>query len=1396
MAVPTVYIGKKPQPQTELDDIDTPGVVPAQWSPVGDVPLPPSRPGAGEWSAVEDVPLPAQSAGGNPWAAVEDVPLPQGSEVPVRGGASVGADAGTQPPVSAPLDPAVQQAGQESRQFFGREFDLAPSSGLVMRPDDRSWAEKFRGIIPDPFRIPQRTAERFNEGVQTMQQPGVLPKILGGAQAVFSPISGASDALARDPVLQATGDLKKANDAKTLLELTAPGIGLGARNLAPAVAGRTMREAPEVAAAVPRLPPPPAGTLPPLEPPVNPLSAQVLRGPRPAANKQFQSADDVRNYRDPKIEAQLAEAEKFKAQAAEHRAAFMPEYEVANRRAAQSGVANDEDQQVLRYLSERGRNAWAAMSRAEEAQKAASAESVAERLRRAAPPGYTVEIEKSPSAYGGTRAERAITGEQSDYSVHLVDPDGNIVGSVNPYFGGSFDWLDRFLQTGRSPAAPKHPGMDGDAMDDLRLRREEAPTAEVRPLPSTRVIPQAEPVEPGTQLGGAGGGGRPPIDRNASPGEMAEPPKRGLSDAEKEVLGSIGKRPGMLARAGAKAKDMATHPQETADTAVTQIFDNLHPFRVADRELESVRGVGEPTIHELARLTRGSPGGAQHAIKFGTYDFRTGAQNGPGLEEITRGVNADGLRAYMLARRTIELSNRGIKTGVNPAAAQRVAQETGGYYEKVFRDVVDYQDRVLNYYKDAGFVSDKGYAAMKQLNQEYVPLQKIVDEIANNKPGPNLTVRQIINKIKGSDDYKNVDPLKSIVDNTYTMMTLAERNRALTAFVDRVEKLQGGLPTLARKAGDTGQRLLAGPSGEGEVASNASFIRGRAFHPSDDTMTVWQNGRPVYYKVDPKIAAAAKGLGEAELGTLTKILGTASRGIRHGATSDPFYMISNLIVDQVSAAAQSKTGYKPFLDWLSGVKSMAGKDQNYKDWLKTGGSQSVRYSSEYDPARRDLNMLSNNQNVLQRATAPLKHPLEGLTAAKEVVENATKVGEFKRIMGQVEKLRKQFEAEGDAASIGTDIDAKRRAAYQSRNVTQDFQARGANPQLQQLNAITAFLNGNLQGMSRELENIALSGRKQAGNAMKIYGAMIALPSIYTWVANHGDPRYDDAPWFEKDRYWLVLPSDPTKDPIKVRKPFFPGTVVGSGIERGLEQMFGKNPEAFKGFAASVRGSIAPPFMPNFVQPVLDQYTNKNSFTGAPIIPERDRRVDAPLQKGPGTSELAKQVGEKFGLSPRIIDHYLQGYGATIGAQGVRSLDGLLRPSGSPAKPDTGWKESPFIRRFFARQPGRQPITDFYDNFNKYNELKQSAARLQKQGVPEQAQKYLDQIGENMDGFYKMMNAFSSNIRAIEDDRTMGGAEKREAILSNLRDMVELAKIGNGAYRIGQDQVRERANGLR
>ncbi len=925
-------------------------------------------------------------------------------------------------------------------------------------------------------------------------------------------------------------------------------------------------------------------------------------------------------------------------------------------------------------------------------------------------------------------------------------------------------------------------------------------------------------IPPGDVPPGAGAGpsGFP---RATEFGEVVDPVSRPLSEAEKTILSGIGKRKVELPTA-----------QEAADAAITKIFDNLHPFKRADETLEAVRAPGEATIHELARITRGSPGNASHFINHGTVDYTTGQVTGPGLAEITRGYDANKLRAYMLAERTLELERRGIAAGFDVNAAREVVNASGQYYARVFKEIKDYQNRVLQYYKDAGFISDAGMRLMQQLNQEYVPLKRVIQEAGSNGVGKNLRVRQVVRAIKGSEEYKTLDPLASIVDNTYTMIALAERNRALTAFLDRNMRLQSSMPGApmvrpARGIGDNGgPPMLDAPKGTAvaaprpalpstlmarrdnpmeqgaaELARNIGFIRGKSFRPDDDTITIWKDGKPQYWKTTPEIAAAAKGLGEPELHALVNMAGTFSRGLRHGVTNDPVYILYNVIRDQVAGTMQSESGYRPFLDWLIGGAHIVGKTDVYKAWLRSGGSQSARYAREYDPAKRDLNMLYNNEGPVSRALGKVKHPIQSLEGFKDAFESASRVGEFNRALRQIANLRRQLETGpqlpkqpntfGNVPAHVTPEDL-RRAGWRSRDALVDFQARGSDALIQQMNAVTTFLNGNLQGFFKEAQQAGPNRIKHAGGVAL---GLIALPSIYTWMAGHGDPRYDNAPAHERDNNWLILPPDPNKPAIKVPKPWLPGQ-IGSGIERSLDAMNGK-PDAFKGFSGSVLHAITPPLMPTALVPWMENYFNKSTFHGGPIDPPTQERNLLPGERGnPSTSNFSRTMGEAFGVSPNKLDNLIQGYGGTLASQGVRVFDPALRRKEYGESAKTEWSESPFLRRLYARNPATQPITDFYENAEKMAQTRGSARKAAREGRSAEADKFNEEVVVNLDGARRQMSALTRQIRAIEVDPTMKGEDKRKQMMELVRQQVAVAKGANELYRSGAKALQEKRSG--
>ena len=105
--------------------------------------------------------------------------------------------------------------------------------------------------------------------------------------------------------------------------------------------------------------------------------------------------------------------------------------------------------------------------------------------------------------------------------------------------------------------------------------------------------------------------------------------------------------------------------------------------------------------YQLARLSRGTFGKATQFLEFGTFDFKTYENNGPSLKDILqKGVGRDfpeitdvekvdlnGFRAYIAAKRAVELDGRGIESGFDIEAA-KVVVKNGKQYEAVARELL------------------------------------------------------------------------------------------------------------------------------------------------------------------------------------------------------------------------------------------------------------------------------------------------------------------------------------------------------------------------------------------------------------------------------------------------------------------------------------------------------------------------------------------------------------------------------------------------------------------------------------------------------------------------------------------------------------------------------------
>jgi len=885
---------------------------------------------------------------------------------------------------------------------------------------------------------------------------------------------------------------------------------------------------------------------------------------------------------------------------------------------------------------------------------------------------------------------------------------------------------------------------------------------------------------------GHGGAGQPPLPPPGTPPTAGAPPPNlgpGITPtttAEEAVLSRIGREP-KAARYG------------TSD-AYRDFVDNLHPFKKVMEGTAPVDTALNP--YEQFRLTRGVGGKAEHMLKHGTFDFNTLEDVGPSFADIVKPVEGElqSFKAYLLAKSAVERHAQGIDTGVNHAAAQQVVRDGAMRFENTRKRLKTYQDQIVDYLVDAGMVDKNMADTFRTANQDYVPWYRVQDE-AKSAPsaGGGFRTKKPIHKMEGSER-QVYDPLESIIRNTQMFVTLAERNRANSTFVDWATTHKPGLVKRVQEArpievhGGEVEKFLSQmgvpPEMVGNLNNDSFSIFRNLHHKLDsDEIAIWRNGKRQVYRTEPELAKIIHGMDQPEIGLMTRLLAKPAQWLRAGVVLTPDYMARNFFRDQMNAAIQSKNGYVPVYDFMKGLGSYWRGGQDYRNWLKSGGAQSALVSLDRDYKGADFVWKYGDprDHTLRAQTSNVvKKPLDALRALSESVDAATRIGEFAR-----------------STQGRTDAPSMMRGAMASRDVTQDFQRIGARQR--GWNMVTAFHNAQIQGTDREFTNLL---SKNAKRALPIIAGAVTVPSILLWYANHGDPRYETAPWWEKDLFWFYLPDDPKAPPFKFPKPFLVGMLFGSLPERILSSYFDGKPDAFNKFGKSIWGTMMPNMIPTALLPMIEQTFNKSIFLDRPLVPksmtEGGGRVPPAQQYTNQTPEVMKLAGGAVSkipgmemssmASPIVLQNYVRAYGGTMGNYGMQAADKALALVGGPTKPPgptKSWAALPFIRAFTKEYPSAnaQPISDFYENWDELQRRKNTMQTLSKvTGDNKKDIMYEQDAVKRLQAMERGMGAVRKEIKAIESDPVMHPDMKRDKIRDLWLEMVHMAKEGNRVMR--------------
>lgn len=552
--------------------------------------------------------------------------------------------------------------------------------------------------------------------------------------------------------------------------------------------------------------------------------------------------------------------------------------------------------------------------------------------------------------------------------------------------------------------------------------------------------------------------------------------------------------------------------------------------------------------------------------------------------------------------------------GADPEKSKKIVSALESKYGTQLSDIANelyqYQSRGLQELVDAGFISPDVAKTMMKENPDYSPLYRVMDEVDNYLGIPTrktMQSQQPIKKIKGSD--RQIDsPIESIIGNTFSQRAAIEKNRVAKSIVDlgRIDQSIG-----FKKVSESGQ----------------------------DTITVWNNGKKEFYQVGKDIADVARGVNEESMNMILKILQAPASLLRQGATGrNPEFMLPNIIRDQLDAGVSSKYGYIPFVDYLSGLKSMLSNDEIYKRWEASG-------------AKIDLGEMSGKKSIHQYFLdkTKKKNILDWLSAGLDVMgkysEQPTRVGLFK----------KAYQKTGNELLSVMD----------SRDATIDFNTMGS--KMKVANSIIPFLNVGVQGFDKIIRSVKDNPSKVALTAAT-YGLLPQLATTIYNLQNHAS-EYSEIPQYEKDNNFIFIigrNNKGTVDYVTLPK----GNIlpyITNPAQSLLEYAYQVNNQSIGQIATSLLSDSLPVLapgsspkevalktigsnLPQLVKPAAEALLNKSFYKydakneqARDIVPYFLQKEQPYNQKFDFTPIAYQKIGALINVSPLIVQNTLEGY---------------------------------------------------------------------------------------------------------------------------------------------------------
>jgi hypothetical protein len=820
--------------------------------------------------------------------------------------------------------------------------------------------------------------------------------------------------------------------------------------------------------------------------------------------------------------------------------------------------------------------------------------------------------------------------------------------------------------------------------------------------------------------------------------------------------------------------------QDAGKKLAQGIVDQFAPVKDLDKD-----------AYGLLRLSKGSSGafetflrGGKLKLSDGVYDFDQ--QNAGGVVDKLlmplQGEHHDFFR-WIAANRAERLKTEGrehlfsdqdiadlktlangnttfdytIRTGPQAGTVTRDRAKVYADSQRVFNE---FNKNVLDLAEQSGLIDG---ASRKLWEHEfYVPFYRVADDADGGVRGMNIKSgmirQQAIKQLKGGKDKLNTDLLDNTLMNWAHLLDAAAKNRAAKATLEAAERM--GVAINAPQY--TAQQI-------GSATGNKNGV-------------VWfmDGGQKRFFVVDdPYVLTAISALEYAGMrNPVMNAMGTMKHVLTVGVTASPFFKVRNLIRDSVQVLATGPISYNAVGNIVQGFKETNPKSEAYFRLLAGGGTIHFGTMLEGNEAKRvqalvesgvDDSTILNNDHKLKAFYRRFIEP--GITAYNELGNRGEAVNRA--------ALYKQLRAQGVNHAD---------ASLQARDLM-DFSMQGAWTSIRFLTQVVPFMNARLQGLYK----LGRAAKEDPARFGVVLGATAMVSLGLLWAYRDDDDWKKREEWDRNNFWWFKFGGTA----FRIPKPFEIGAIA-TLAERGWELAFDKEMTG-KRFRQQVlqllSDNLAMNPVPQLVKPIMDVYSNKDSYSGRPIETmgmERlkseyrftDRTSMTARAASTGMNAVAGLVGAEA-LSPVQIDHMLRGYFGWLGSFVVGAADVIARPASGQAKHPTPdyWKAATGGMIADKDSGSSRYVSQMYEQAKEIEQAYGTWRALQKQGKTAEAKEFFRDNKEDLIKYKK--------IEAVK--RTESQLNERIRIIerSNLAPDVKRERIDK--LREQKDRVARRVN---